>query len=69
MNAAEQTGGESYVLLQIGERRFAMPAKNVSELAPPVRLHEFPHTTPLVAGVIVRRGRCCGAGSIQSGCS
>jgi chemotaxis signal transduction protein len=57
MSAAEQTGGESYVLLQIGERRFAMPSKNVSELAPPVRLHEFPHTTPLVAGVIVRRGR------------
>ncbi len=57
MSAAEQTGGKSYVLLQIGDRRFAMPAKNVSELAPPVRLHEFPHTAPLVAGVIVRRGR------------
>ena len=57
MSSAEQTGGKSYVLLQIGERRFAMPAENVSELAPPVRLHEFPHTAPLVAGVIVRRGR------------
>ena len=29
----------------------------VAELAPPVRLHTFPHTTPLFAGVIVRRGR------------
>jgi chemotaxis signal transduction protein len=57
MSAAEHTGGKSYVLLQIGDRRFAMSAENVSELAPPVRLHEFPHTTPLVAGVIVRRGR------------
>ena len=57
MSATEQTGGESYVLLQIGDRRFAVPAKYVSELAPPVRLHEFPHTAPLVAGVIVRRGR------------
>ena len=42
MSATEQTGGESYVLLQIGDRRFAVPAKYVSELAPPVRLHEFP---------------------------
>jgi chemotaxis signal transduction protein len=48
---------DSYVLLQIGNRRFALPAGIVSELAPPVRLHTFPHKSPLVAGVIVRRGR------------
>ena len=29
----------------------------MEELAPPVRLHHFPNTTALVAGVIVRRGR------------
>jgi chemotaxis signal transduction protein len=47
----------SFVLLQLGNRRFALPAGIVSELAPPVRLHTFPHKTPLVSGVIVRRGR------------
>ena len=47
----------SFVLLQIGNRRVALPAAHVAELAPPVRLHTFPHTTPLLAGVIVRRGR------------
>ena len=46
----------SFVLLQVGERRFALPANKVAELAPPVRLHQFPHTSLLVAGVIVRRG-------------
>ena len=47
----------SFVLLQIGHRRVALPAAQVAELAPPVRLHSFPHTTPLLSGVIVRRGR------------
>lgn len=47
----------SFVLLQIGHRRIALPAAQVAELAPPVRLHAFPHRTPLLAGVIVRRGR------------
>jgi chemotaxis signal transduction protein len=57
MNAAETAARHSFVLLQIGNRRFALPADAVMELAPPVRLHSFPHTSPLVAGVIVRRGR------------
>ena len=57
MNAAENTNSKSYVLVQIGDRRFAMSAATVSELAPPVRLHQFPQVSPLVAGVIVRRGR------------
>ena len=48
---------KSYVLLQIGDRRFALPSAEVSELAPPVRLHQFPHNSPLVSGIIVRRGR------------
>src|ERR1700722_19067978 len=48
---------KSYVLLQIGNRRFALPSTEVSELAPPVRLHQFPHNSPLVSGIIVRRGR------------
>jgi chemotaxis signal transduction protein len=55
--AVENADNQSYVLVQIGDRRFAMPASTVSELAPPVRLHRFPQRSPLVAGVIVRRGR------------
>jgi chemotaxis signal transduction protein len=57
MTAAENAGPDSFVLLQIGDCRFALPAGIVTELAPPVRLHSFPHTSPLIAGVIVRRGR------------
>jgi chemotaxis signal transduction protein len=47
----------SFVLLRVGERRFAFPASIVTELAPPVRLHTFPHASPLLTGVIVRRAR------------
>lgn len=57
MTAPENAGRNSYVLLQVGDRRFALRADVVEELAPPVRLHVFPHTSSLVVGVIVRRGR------------
>jgi chemotaxis signal transduction protein len=57
LNIAENAGANSFVLLQIGHRRVALPAAQVAELAPPVRLHTFPHTGPLLAGVIVRRNR------------
>jgi chemotaxis signal transduction protein len=53
----ENATANSFVLLQIGHRRVALPAGLVAELAPPVRLHTFPHTSPVLAGVIVRRGR------------
>ena len=56
MTVAENADRSSFVLLQVGERRFALLSNIVTELAPPVRLHTFPHTSPLVAGVIVRRG-------------
>jgi chemotaxis signal transduction protein len=57
MSGAENRQRESWVLLQVGNRRFALPAQSVVELAPPVRLHHFPHTSPPIVGVIVRRGR------------
>jgi len=57
MSATDHTGQLTLVVLQIGNRRFALPSETVVELAPPVRLHAFPHTSPLIAGVIVRRGR------------
>jgi chemotaxis signal transduction protein len=47
----------SYVLFPLGESRFAVLAQQVSELALPGRLQQFPHTTPMLAGVLVRRGR------------
>ena len=53
----ENAGANSFVLLRIGHRRVALAANLVAELAPPVRLHTFPHQTPMLAGVIVRRGR------------
>jgi chemotaxis signal transduction protein len=48
---------KSWVLLHVGNRLVALPAESVIELAPPVRLHNFPHTAKRIAGVIVRRGR------------
>ncbi|MGH9733055.1 MAG: chemotaxis protein CheW [Candidatus Acidiferrales bacterium] len=47
----------SFVLLHLGSRRFALPANTIAELAPPVHLHSFPHTSATVCGVIVRRSR------------
>ncbi|MGA8073075.1 MAG: chemotaxis protein CheW [Candidatus Acidiferrales bacterium] len=57
MTAAAVIARSSFVLLQLGRRRFGLPAAIVTELAPPVKLHVFAHQTPMVAGVIVRRGR------------
>lgn len=57
MTSASQPVQPSFVVLQLGERRFALPAAIVAELAPPVRLHSFPHDSPSILGVIVRRGR------------
>jgi len=48
---------KSYVLFPMGEKRFALPAEVVAELARPDHLQTFPHRTPLLAGVLVRRGR------------
>jgi chemotaxis signal transduction protein len=57
MTATVAIEKNSFVLLQLGKRRFGLPAGIVTELAPPVKLHVIAQETPLVAGVIVRRGR------------
>jgi chemotaxis signal transduction protein len=57
MSAPGRATDTSFVVMQIGDRRVALPAAIVAELAPPVRLHCFPHTAASVTGVIVRRGR------------
>lgn len=48
---------EKFVLFPLGKRRFALRAEVVTELAQPDHLQAFPHTTPLLSGVLVRRGR------------
>lgn len=50
-------GEKSFVLFPLGRKRFALPAEKVTELAKPDRIQTFPHRTPLLAGVLVRRGR------------
>lgn len=46
----------SFVLFPLGKKRFALPATRVTELARMDHVHEFPSTTPLVNGVLIRRG-------------
>jgi chemotaxis signal transduction protein len=47
----------SFVLLRLGERRFAVAASEIAELVAPSRVFRFPHRTPKIEGVILRRGR------------
>src|SRR5438270_14085084 len=48
---------KSFVLLRLGERRFAVAADETAELVAPSRVFRFPHRTPKIEGVILRRGR------------
>src|ERR1700675_2969418 len=48
---------DSFVLLRLGERRFAVAAVNIAELVAPSRIFRFPHRTKEIEGVILRRGR------------
>jgi chemotaxis signal transduction protein len=57
MSWADQVDTCSCVLLRLGERRFALAAKQVAELAAPSRVYRFAHRTPEIDGVILRRGR------------
>jgi chemotaxis signal transduction protein len=57
MTAVPETALQSFVLLRLGERRFALPASQVAELVAPSRVFRFPHKSPALEGVILRRGR------------
>jgi len=48
---------QSFVLLRLSDRRFAVAANQIAELVPPSRVFRFPHHTSEVEGVILRRGR------------
>jgi chemotaxis signal transduction protein len=61
---------QSFVLFPLGSKRFALPADTVTELARPDNLQQFPHRTPNMAGVLVRRGRIvpvCDVGLLLAG--
>lgn len=61
---------QAFVLLRLGDRRFALNAKHIAELVAPSRIFRFPHRTPKVEGVITRRGRIipvCDVGDILIG--
>jgi chemotaxis signal transduction protein len=57
MSWMDQADTRSCVLLRLGERRFALTAEQVAELAAPSRVFRFAHRTPEIDGVILRRGR------------
>jgi chemotaxis signal transduction protein len=50
-------GSQAFVLLRLGDRRFAVAASLIAELVAPSRIFRFPHRTVSVEGVILRRGR------------
>jgi len=57
MTQSAESSSQSFVLLRLGERRFAVAATQISELVAPSRIFRFPHQTPKLEGVILRRGR------------
>lgn len=56
MSFEVQTDAGSFVVAQVGDRRIALPREIVSELIGSPIVHSFPHTTPLLTGVVIRRG-------------
>lgn len=47
----------AFVLFPLGKKRFALPAEQVTGLSHPDTIQTFPHTTPMLSGVLLRRGR------------
>jgi len=47
----------SFVIFQVGTRRIALRREEVAELIASPQLFAFPHTTPMISGVVLRRGR------------
>ena len=57
MTVAADLELKSFVLLRLGDRRFAVTATHIAELVAPSRVFRFPHRTTRLEGVILRRGR------------
>ena len=47
----------SFVVFHIGKRRVALSQNCVAELIASPVLFSFPHTSPLITGIVLRRGR------------
>ena len=70
IDAGVTGAGDSYVLFPIGSKRFALRSQIVTELARPGRQQCFPHTTPHLTGVLLRRGQIipvCDIAQVLSG--
>ena len=57
MTVALELELKPFVLLRLGEQRFAVAASQIAELVAPSRVFRFPHRTEKIEGVILRRGR------------
>jgi chemotaxis signal transduction protein len=57
MTVSSELELKPFVLLRLGERRFAVAADDTAELVSPSRVFSFPHRTPGIEGVLLRRGR------------
>jgi chemotaxis signal transduction protein len=57
VSGAAETQLKSYVIVPIGSRTFSLAAESIVELISIGNLQRFPHRTPWISGVIVRRGR------------
>jgi chemotaxis signal transduction protein len=57
MNAEKNNLVPTFVVFQVGTRRIALNRETVAELIASPQLFSFPHTTPIIAGVVLRRGR------------
>jgi chemotaxis signal transduction protein len=57
MTLLADAGQQSFVLLRLGDRRFALAAAQIAELVAPSRIFHFPNRTPEIEGVLLRRGR------------
>jgi chemotaxis signal transduction protein len=57
MNAETGSLVPAFVIFHVGTRRVALPRDCVAEMIASPLLFSFPHTTPVIAGVALRRGR------------
>jgi chemotaxis signal transduction protein len=57
MTLIADTELQSFVLLRLGDRRFALAATQIAELVAPSRIFHFPNRTLEIEGVLLRRGR------------
>lgn len=64
---SEEVQLRSFVLVRLGNRKVAVSAETVIELVAPTKEQQFPHSTPWLSKVIIRRGRIipvCDVGSL-----